>query len=244
MPDGNYDIIVIGGGLGGAAFGKAMADHGVRVLVLERELQFSDRVRGETIWPWGVAELKELGLFELLSGCARKVSQLAMYIPGVTSVQRDLETTTPQRAPALNWVHHEMEEVLLGAAEAAGAEVRRGVRACGITPGVRPTVIAEYQGHAEELSSRLVVCADGRSSAARKWADFHVQQDSYGCLIAGVLFEAMPAVAPDVNHWIVNPNLGRFVYLAPQNGGRMRAYTWHPREMNWGCPEFVDTQVR
>jgi choline dehydrogenase-like flavoprotein len=49
MHQREYDNITIGGGLGGAAFAKAMADHGARVLVLERERQFSDRVRGEAI---------------------------------------------------------------------------------------------------------------------------------------------------------------------------------------------------
>ena len=34
-----YDIITVGGGLGGAALAKAMAEHGARVLVLEREAQ-------------------------------------------------------------------------------------------------------------------------------------------------------------------------------------------------------------
>jgi len=73
MREREYDIITIGGGLGGSAFAKAMADHGAHVLLLERERQFTDRVRGEVIWPWGVAELKELGLVDLLSGCARKM---------------------------------------------------------------------------------------------------------------------------------------------------------------------------
>ena len=40
-----YDIITVGGGLGGSAIAKAMAEHGARVLVLEREKQFHDRVR-------------------------------------------------------------------------------------------------------------------------------------------------------------------------------------------------------
>jgi flavin-dependent dehydrogenase len=58
-----YDIIVVGGGLGGASLAKAMAEHDARVLVLERERRFKDRVRGEGMWPWGIAELKELGVY-------------------------------------------------------------------------------------------------------------------------------------------------------------------------------------
>jgi len=42
-----YDIITVGGGLGGASLAKAMAEHGAKVLVLERETRFKDRVLGE-----------------------------------------------------------------------------------------------------------------------------------------------------------------------------------------------------
>jgi flavin-dependent dehydrogenase len=57
----DYDIITVGGGLGGAALAKAMAERGCRVLVLERETRFKDRVRGEWLAPWGVAEAQTLG---------------------------------------------------------------------------------------------------------------------------------------------------------------------------------------
>ena len=59
-----YDLITIGGGLGCAGLAKVMAEAGARVLVLERETGFRDRVRGEGMHPWGVTEAKELGLYE------------------------------------------------------------------------------------------------------------------------------------------------------------------------------------
>ncbi len=36
----DYDLIVVGGGLGGAALAKALAERGARVLVFEREKEF------------------------------------------------------------------------------------------------------------------------------------------------------------------------------------------------------------
>jgi choline dehydrogenase-like flavoprotein len=47
-----YDLVTVGGGVGGAALAKAMAEQGHRVLVIEREKQFKDRVRGEFVFPW------------------------------------------------------------------------------------------------------------------------------------------------------------------------------------------------
>jgi len=55
---GTYDIVTVGGGLGGSALARAMAARGARVLVLEREKQFKDRVRGEFLAVWGVAEAR------------------------------------------------------------------------------------------------------------------------------------------------------------------------------------------
>ena len=54
----DYDFITVGGGIAGASLAKAMAERGFRVLVVEREKQFKDRVRGEWLAPWGVAETK------------------------------------------------------------------------------------------------------------------------------------------------------------------------------------------
>ena len=46
-----FDLIVVGGGLAGSTLGAALAAHGLRVLILERELTFKDRVRGEGMHP-------------------------------------------------------------------------------------------------------------------------------------------------------------------------------------------------
>jgi len=48
----DYDVITIGGGLGGGALAKALGENGKRVLVLERGL--SSRIVCEArIPPWG-----------------------------------------------------------------------------------------------------------------------------------------------------------------------------------------------
>jgi 2-polyprenyl-6-methoxyphenol hydroxylase-like FAD-dependent oxidoreductase len=251
MPNYEYDIITVGGGLGGATLAKAMAENGARVLILERERKFKDRVRGEVIFPWGVAELQKLGVYQLmLDTCARSIRWEDTYICGVRTERRDVIATSPQQAPMLNWLHTEMEEVLLQAAQDAGAEVRRGARACALTPGTRPTVAVEDQGSIEELSARLVVCADGRASLARKWLNLRVHQESYGMLLAGVLCEATPDVPADTNHFFLFPGPGVFAFLCPQGQGRTRACAWHPRERDHrfqgaeDLPGFVKESVR
>jgi 2-polyprenyl-6-methoxyphenol hydroxylase-like FAD-dependent oxidoreductase len=130
-----YDIITVGGGLGSAALARAMAEKGARVLVLERETRFKDRVRGEVMMPWGVFELCELGISDALTKTvAIEMPWFDLYIAGARIDHRDLPSTSVQRLPALNWVHNEMEEVLLQTTADAEAEVRRGMTVCSVQP--------------------------------------------------------------------------------------------------------------
>ena len=57
-----FDLITVGGGLAGAALARSLAEKGARVLVIERDEKFKDRVRGEMLVPWGVAEAESSGL--------------------------------------------------------------------------------------------------------------------------------------------------------------------------------------
>ena len=77
-----FDAIVLGGGLAGSAFAGQMARAGHRVLVLEREDGFKDRVRGECMSPWGVAAARRLGLVDdLVAAGARTLSSWITYAP-------------------------------------------------------------------------------------------------------------------------------------------------------------------
>jgi menaquinone-9 beta-reductase len=223
----NYDIITVGGGIAASALAKAMAERGARVLVLEREKQFKDRVRGEALVSWGVAEAIELGIcHQLKESCAHEVP----YIEAGSGL-RDLRTTTLPQLPLLSFPHQVMQETLLAAAEHAGAEVRRGVSVDHVEPGVEPAVIVDG-GSPERISTRLVVAADGRGSAVRKRAGFSVSEQSNGYYMAGVLLTNVHA-SPEIMYAVFNPEFGTWTGLIPQAGDRFRAYFTYPKTMGY-----------
>lgn len=245
MPS-TYDIVTVGGGLGGSALAKAMAERGARVLVLEREKHFRDRVRGEYLTPWGVAEMQRLGLEETFETAHANQARWAIGI----GPDRDLISTTPQGLPSLSFHHPVMQEALLSAAAEAGADVRRHANVKSITPGAPAVVEFDSGGAAESVSARLVVGADGRSSSVRKWGKFTVRQDPARLMIAGVLLEGGRSYREDAGYLILNPGILQGSFVAPQGGRRFRAYLGYRCDSDLriqgldALPRFIDECIR
>ena len=242
----SYDIITVGGGIAASSLAIAMAGRGAKVLVLEREKQFKDRVRGEGLVPWGVAEATELGICDLLKEkCAHEVPQVE---GGSGAALRDLRATTPQQLPLFSFPHQVMQETLLAAAESAGAEVRRGVSVEHIECGTEPAVIVNGNSH-ERISARLVIAADGRNSAARKWADFRVCEQENGLYMAGVMLTNIPT-PKEIFYAVFNPEIGTWTGLLPEVDDRFRAYYVYPKTMGYRLqgetmlPQFVRESAR
>jgi menaquinone-9 beta-reductase len=132
-----YDLITVGGGIGGAALAGALAERGAGVLVLERETKFKDRVHGEGFVPWGVEEARRLVLYEILrdQGGGLEVNGSEAQLGSLAFPARDLIATTPQGAPLVTFYHTMMQESVLAWAADKGAEVRRGVSVTAIPGG-------------------------------------------------------------------------------------------------------------
>ncbi len=224
MSTSGYDLLTIGGGLGGAALALVMARAGARVLVLEREPTFRDRVRGEFLPPWGVAEAEQLAISDLLRQCGHTVPSVEMGL----GRPRDLPSTTPQGLPAIGFSHPEMQELLLQAAVSAGAHVRREAVATAVEPGKTTQVQVQQPGsRLETFSARLVVGADGRHSGVRKWGRFPVTRDAHPFLFAGALLKGL-AAPHDVAYYCFNPAVAMAAASVYEGADRFRAYLAYP----------------
>jgi menaquinone-9 beta-reductase len=227
----DYDLIIIGGGLAGCALAKVMSESGARVLVLERENQFRDRVRGESLHPWGVSEARALGIYApLMETCAPEIHRWESY-PGPHGyddpVRRDLLATTGHhRAGELALYHPAMQEAMIALAAAVGARVLRGAVALGLTArdnGRPPRVVVRHAGAEQTFTAPLVVGADGRRSQVRQWAGFPVLREPDRLRITGALVRGMP-----IDHEVVRTfrpaAFGSRVLLFPLRDERVRVY--------------------
>lgn len=245
-----YDLVTVGGGLGGSALAYAMARRGRRVLVLEREVRFTDRVRGEVLAPWGVTELGALALEGQVRGtAAHDLPWFDLYYLGARIQRRNVVETTPQATGWLAFYHPAAQEAVI----AAGVDVRRGIRVREVCPGntregSTPIVKAQAGSDVETISARLVVCADGRGSVARKWGGFAVQRETPRHLFSGVLLDGLTA-PEDTSGLFLDPPGARISLLFPQGRGRVRAYVGYHRKGNppsaagYSVERFIDESV-
>jgi 2-polyprenyl-6-methoxyphenol hydroxylase-like FAD-dependent oxidoreductase len=226
------DVVIVGAGVAGGALATVLARHGLEVLVLERSLVHRDRVRGEWMAPWGVAEASQLGLLDVLAAAGahctvRSVPYGDGLEPGEARARAlDLAAMLPGVAGAMNMGHPRLCEVLDAAACAAGATLLRGVADLSVEAGERPRVVFMHEGQRREAAPRLVVGADGRGSAVARQVGLRAEADPIHHIIAGLLVEGAEAWPEEEQ--TMGAHGGATLYVFPQGGGRARLYLNHP----------------
>jgi flavin-dependent dehydrogenase len=180
MPIGPYDALVIGGGPSGSTAAALLAEHGHRVLLLERETMPRYHI-GESLIPYTWFTLNRLGVVDWLrtSACPKKYSVQFVSITGkVSQPFYFFQTIKHECAQTWQVYRGEFDAMLLDNARAKGAEIRQGVAVRDVlmdgsrVVGVRADTKDGRRG--EEIRARVVVDATGRDSLLSRrfgWKD-------------------------------------------------------------------------
>ncbi len=174
-----YEAIVIGGGPAGSTTGALLAEHGHKVLLLERE-PFPRYHIGESLIPYTWFTLNRLGVVDWLksSACPKKYSVQFVSITGQVS-QPFYFFQTIEHECSLTWQvwRSEFDAMLLDNARKKGAEVRQDVAVRDVVmDGDRVVGVRAERpnGGTEEIRAKVVVDATGRDSMLSRrfgWKD-------------------------------------------------------------------------
>lgn len=160
-----YDVIVIGGGPGGAAAATLVAQRGHKTLLLERLAEPKFKI-GESLMPATWWTLDRMGMIQKLkeSHFPRKYSVQFYGKSGRASAPFYFQETNPHES-SVTWqvLRSEFDELLLDNARERGAEVRRGVSVKDVLfEGERAVGVQLDDG--SQISCKVVVDATGRSA--------------------------------------------------------------------------------
>ena len=167
-----YDVVIIGGGPSGASAASILAEHGRRVLVIDRD-KFPRYHVGESFIPFTYQPLERLGLIPRL----KKSHFMKKY--SVSFVQPDGKRSQPfyffnrydRETIAQSWqvLRSEFDEMLLNNAREKGAEVleettvTRLLKEDGVVVGVE---IKDKDGNLSERRAAITLDCSGKEAFA------------------------------------------------------------------------------
>lgn len=229
--DLTVDVAIVGGGIAGTALATVLARGGHEVLLLERQTTYRDKVRGEILVCWGVAEMLALDLEKpLLDAGGHYVTRAVLYDEvndPATAEERaiPLDRLLPGVPGALDVGHPEACEALARTAADAGAIVLRGVGDVEVVPGARPTLRYELDDLVTTVSAGLVVGADGRTSSVRRRLGLALHETRPATMGGGMLVDGLDAWPADQASLGTEGDLYHLVF--PRAHGRARLYLLH-----------------
>lgn len=166
----DYDVVIVGARIAGAATALELANAGHRVLLVDRAQFPSDTLSTHAIARTGVVLLAQLGVLDAVVGSgAPAIREVAFHHAGTVTRRtvKDRHGVDFVVAPR----RHILDSLLLDAARAAGADVRTGVTVTDVIHDRRGRAIAvrANMDHRQvTLGARFIVGADGlRSRVAR-----------------------------------------------------------------------------
>ena len=169
MAYSSHDAIVIGGGPAGSTAATVLAQHGRRVLLLERE-DFPRYHIGESLMPYTWFTFERLGVLDWFdqAACPKKYSVQFVSTTGKMSQPfYFFETVKHQCATTWQVLRSDFDRMMLDNARAKGVEVRQGVAVRDlITHGGRAVgVRADVKGGGgQTFRADAVVDATGRDT--------------------------------------------------------------------------------
>ncbi|CAL1239847.1 FAD-dependent oxidoreductase [Candidatus Methylocalor cossyra] len=184
-----WDVLIAGGGVAGAATAAALAPLGLKILVVEPGPSQARRLAGELIHPPGIDGLRQLGLLAEGTPLGAPVHGFAVF---PFSEGADAAMLLPygavreHRTPGYAIEHRLLKAHLLAQVQSLpGVTVWLGARVVGMErdPGPAFRAVVRHGRGQTALRARLVVGADGPRSPVRKLIGIPHQTQRYSGML-------------------------------------------------------------
>lgn len=170
--DASYDVVVLGGALSGAATATLILRHnpGVRVLILEKNVELGRRVGEATVEVSAFFMMRVLGLTKYLneSHIAKQGLRFWFKNEEVTGIgdASELGSLYQVKLPSFQLDRSTFDEEVLRRAVEAGATLKRPVTISKVElhPGAEQVVEYKEEGEVKSVRARWVVDASGIAS--------------------------------------------------------------------------------
>jgi menaquinone-9 beta-reductase len=154
----HLNVVIVGAGPGGSAAAIALAQRGVRDILLVDRARFPrDKTCGSGISPLGLRVLGELGVEDDVRRRGRMIRSLILKTPGNRTVQIGGEDA------AVILLRKDFDQLLVERARSLGVQFRDGAAVSELIE--RGGRVSGVKIGSEEIRSRLVLCADGAHSS-------------------------------------------------------------------------------
>jgi menaquinone-9 beta-reductase len=155
----NPDVIIVGGGPGGAAAAVHLAQLGVKnVLLLDRDPFPRDKTCGSGLSPNALKTIAKLGIDAEVKKLAYPINSVRVVTPG------HKEMVLASNAAALVLLRRYFDNLLIERAQKLGVTVRTPFRADKLLKDDAGRVVGVQSLDGEKLHAKYVLCADGAHS--------------------------------------------------------------------------------
>ena len=210
-----YDVIVVGARCAGSPTAMLLSRAGYRVLLVDKVTFPSDTVSSHYLHLAGVARLRAWGLLDrVLATGVPKIEKLSYGVNGI--YLNDRFPAAHGETFGLATRRKVIDEILVDAAEEAGAEIRQGVTVLdvlwdgGTVTGVR---LRDRTGEVEEIHAKMVIGADGIHSAVAE----AVKPAEYDGAPPGTAYWYSYWQGTDITEFVFTRIDGCELFIAPTN---------------------------
>src|SRR5438309_3380699 len=202
----DYDVLIVGAGIGGLALGCALVSNGRKVCFLEARPGITRSKRGLTLQPNGLAALRNLGLLDRVASIGSKTTKVAWHEIGKKPLATlDYSILDHPHNHLLTVVPSDLELGLRDAFSSRGGIICESTPFRDILPNrsERFLVRVERNGSPVMFSGRIIVGADGEKSRVRQALEIPARVKEYPdhflflltVPVTSLQFEAMQYVA-------------------------------------------------